>query len=89
MYVDDLLLLSDDIKLLEKTKCNLNSCFKMMDLGEACWILNIEVICDCARHKITFSQANYIEGILECHGMADCKPVTMPMEANLKLNKLE
>ena len=48
----------------------------------------MEVTHDCQRQTISLSQSQYIENILERHGMAKCKLVGTPMEANLKLEKL-
>ena len=61
----------------------------MVDLGEIHWILNMEVTCNCQRQTISLSQSQYIENILERHGMVKCKPVSTPMGANLKLEKLD
>jgi len=38
--------------------------------------------------KLTISQKQYIETILEWHGIADCKPAKTPMVANLQLPTL-
>jgi len=38
--------------------------------------------------KLTISQEQYIETILEWHGMADCKLAKTPMVANLQLPML-
>jgi len=40
---------------------------------------------DNGMRKLTISQEQYIETILEQHGMADCKPEKTPMAANLQL----
>ena len=61
----------------------------MTDLGDVNWILNMEVTRDRPRRTIWLSQSQYIENILERHGIADCKPATTPMEVNLKLEKLD
>ena len=61
----------------------------MMDLGEIHWILNMEVTRNCQKQTISLSQSQYIENILERHGLAKCKPVGTPMEASLKLKKLD
>jgi len=37
------------------------------------------------RKKVTLSQSQYIEDILERHGMANCHPVKTPMESGLSL----
>ena len=89
VYVDDNLILSDSLNLINKTKKELSSRFEMMDLGDVNWILNMEVTRDRPKRTIRLSQSQYIENILERHGMADCKPAATPMEVNLKLEKLD
>jgi Reverse transcriptase (RNA-dependent DNA polymerase)/gag-polypeptide of LTR copia-type/GAG-pre-integrase domain len=89
VYVDDNLIICDSPELVAQTKEALNSLFDMTDLGELHWILNMEVTRDRPKRTITLSQAQYIEDILERHGMADCKPAATPMEVNLKLEKLD
>ena len=89
VYVDDNLIISDSPDLVAQTKKDLSSHFDMTDLGEVHWILNMEVTRDCSKRTIRLSQSQYIEDILERHGMADCKPAATPMEANLKLEKLD
>jgi hypothetical protein len=43
LYVDDILLASSDVHLLLKTKSFLSSHFEMKDLGEASFVLRIEI----------------------------------------------
>jgi hypothetical protein len=43
LYVDDILLASSDVNLLIETKKFLSSNFDMKDLGEASFILGIEI----------------------------------------------
>jgi hypothetical protein len=43
LYVDDILLVSSDVSLLLETKMFLSSNFDMKDLGEASFILGIEI----------------------------------------------
>ncbi|KIL57633.1 hypothetical protein M378DRAFT_16140, partial [Amanita muscaria Koide BX008] len=88
VYVDDNMVLSDSLDLVTKTKSDLGSRFDMTDLGEVCWILNMEVTRNRQERTIRLSQSQYIEDILERHGMAECKPVHTPMDSKLKLEKL-
>ena len=39
LYVDDILLIGNDIEFLDSIKGYLNKCFSMKDLGEAVYIL--------------------------------------------------
>ena len=62
--------------------------FPTTDLGEARWILNMEIVRDRKARTITISQQHYVETILDRHGMSDCQPVAAPMTIGLKLTKL-
>ena len=37
---------------------------------------------------LTISQKAYLENVIKCFGMFDCKPISTPMEANKKFDKL-
>lgn len=50
------------------------------DLGEAHWILGIEIICNREKRTIELLQQRYVESILKCFNMQDARPVTMPMD---------
>ena len=89
VYVNDNMIISNSTALVAQMKKDLDSCFDMTDLGEIHWILNMEVTHNWQKQTIRLSQSQYIEDILKRHGMADCKPAATPMEANLKLKKLE
>src|SRR3954451_6413181 len=49
LYVDDILLIGNDIELLECIKGYLNNSFSMKDLGEAAYILGIKIYRDRSR----------------------------------------
>ena len=46
-YMDDILFIGNDVESLSKVKNWLASQFQMMDLGEANYILGIQIIRDC------------------------------------------
>jgi hypothetical protein len=52
LYVDDILLIGSDTKLLKSIKDYLNSKFSMKDLGEAAYILGIKIYRDRSRRLI-------------------------------------
>lgn len=62
IYVDDMLILNDDIKGVIETKRFLSSTFKMKDLGQVDTISSIKV----KQHSGAFalSQSHYIEKVL-------------------------
>jgi len=86
VYVDDFLLFFGRIDDVTTIKGELSKCFKMKDVGKTKWILQIKIErMDMNRdmRKLTISQGQYIETILEQHGMADCKSAKTPIAANL------
>lgn len=87
VYVDDLLLLSNDNKLKSEMKVKLSSTFKMKDLSAATSILGMNVTRDRNRGTISIDQSNYIAEIIERFGMENNRPVSSPMNANVTLSK--
>ena len=64
LYVDDILLASSDLNLLNETKLLLSKTFDMKDLGEASFVLGVKIHRDRSRHLLGFSQRAYIDRIL-------------------------
>jgi hypothetical protein len=61
LYVDDILLIGNDILMLESVKTSLKNSFSMKDLGEATYILGIRIYRDRSKRLIGLSQSTYIE----------------------------
>ena len=61
LYVDDILLASNDTDLLIATKKLLFSHFDMKDLGEASYVLGIQIFHDRPRGILRLSQHTYID----------------------------
>ena len=79
LYVDDILLASSDMDLLLDTKRFLSSSFDMKDLGEASYVLGIEIHRDRKKGALGLSQKAYLEKILRQYGMQACKPTPAPI----------
>ena len=79
LYVDDILLASNDIGLLHETKRFLAKNFEMKDLGDASFVLGIQIHRDRSRGILGLSQKSYIEKVLKRYGMQDCKPGDTPV----------
>ena len=72
LYVDDILLASNDFDLLIETKQLLFSHFDMKDLGEASYVLSIQILRDRPSGILRLSQHTYIECILKMFNMQSC-----------------
>jgi len=86
VYVDDLLLAATTRKFMNSMKAKLSAAFKMRDLGEAKYILGIEIKRNHKLQTISLSQSQYSRTVLERTGMSTCKPVWTPMAHNLHLS---
>ena len=60
LYVDDILIIGNDIPTLQSIKTWLSSCFSMKDLGEATYILGIKIYRDRSRRLLRLSQNTYM-----------------------------
>jgi hypothetical protein len=79
LYVDDILLASSDVSLLLETKRFLSSHFEMKDLGEASFILGIEIHRDRMKGVSGLSQKTYIEKVLKKFSMHKCSASPAPI----------
>jgi len=84
IYFDDLIITGDsdvDISYLKKL---LKQKFEMKDLGELRYFLGIEVIQ--SPKGIWLLQRQYALNKLSEYGMTSCKPISIPLEQNVKLS---
>ena len=72
LYVDDILLATNDIDPLVETKQLLFSHFDMKDLGEASYVLVIQILRNGPSGILRLSQQTYIEHILKRFNMQSC-----------------
>ena len=86
-YVDDLLLIGNDIQMLEATKYSLGKSFSMKDLGEAAYILGIMIYRDRSKRLIGLSQDTYIDKVSKRFNMQDSKKGFLPMSHGVSLSK--
>ena len=73
LYVDDILIIGNNIPMLEFVKEWLKKCFSMKDLGEAEYILGIKIHRDRSKMLLGLSQGTYIDKILDRFKMGDSK----------------
>ena len=65
MYVDDILLAGNDMKMIVTTKMWLSSIFEMKDMGEANYVLGVKIFRDRSKKLLGLSQETYIKMILK------------------------
>lgn len=88
-YVDDILIAYHDPLKLKLFREQLGKKFPIKDLGEAKFCLGIEInqLKNIHGTEIRLSQKGYIHDLLKRYGMEDCKPVSTPLAAGIKLNE--
>lgn len=86
VYVDDIIIFSNDKNMTAKLKSNLLSRFHMKDIGEAKFVLGMQIERNQSDGKICLSQAQYIQRILKKFNMEDCNAVATPLDCKQVLS---
>jgi hypothetical protein len=89
LYVDDILLASTNKNLLHETKGFLSSNFDMKDLGDASYVLGIEIHRDRTKGVLELSQKAYIEKVLKRYNMHECSTTHVPFMKGGKLGTFQ
>ena len=89
LYVDEILLIGNDVNLLNIVKEYLNNKFSMKDLGEAAYILGIKIYTDRSRRLLTLSQSTYLKKVLKRFKMEDSKRGLLPSHKGDRLSKAQ
>ena len=79
LYVDDILFTTNDIGMLHETKRFLSRNFEITGLGDASFVLGIEILRERSQGTLRLSQMSYIDKILKTFSMQDCKPGDTPV----------
>ena len=80
VYVNDIIPISNDINMLNAEKNLLCKHFEMTDQGEIHFILGMTIKRDRETKTLFISQQKYLESVLDRFGMANCKPISTPLE---------
>jgi hypothetical protein len=83
LYVDDLVITGADLEEINRVKRQLAASVEMKDLGDLHYFLVIEVIR--TPEGILMSQRHYTLSMLFKFGMAECKPISTPLDRTVKL----
>ncbi|KAL5824162.1 hypothetical protein ACOSQ3_020225 [Xanthoceras sorbifolium] len=86
LYVDDILLATNDKGLLHEVKQFLSENFDMKDMGEASYVIGIKIHRDRFQGILGMSQETYINKVLERFRMKDCSPSVAPIVKGDRFN---
>ena len=86
LYVDDILLIGNDVGVMSLVKVWLSSQFDMKDLGEANFILGIKLWRDRKNKMLGLSQAGYMDKVLERFSMQNSKKGLLPFRHGIPLS---
>lgn len=89
IYVDDIILASNDLVDMQHIKNCLMSEFKMKDLKNINFFLGMKINYDVDKGIVELSQQQYLQSVLKRFRMEDCKDIATPMEYGLKLESNE
>ncbi|KAL8091512.1 hypothetical protein AgCh_033945 [Apium graveolens] len=87
LYVDDILLIGNNVEMLSSVKAWLFKQFDMKDLGEAAYILGIKVIRNHKKRMLALSQEPYIDEVLARFNMQNSKKGFLPFKHGVALSK--
>ena len=87
LYVDDILIAGTNLSILQETKILLSDTFEMKDMGEASYVLGIEITRDRRKGLLGLSQTGYIDKILKRFNMSSCNGSEVPVTKGDKLSK--
>jgi hypothetical protein len=91
LYVDDILIASQDLKSVEEVKALLASKFAVKDLGEARHFLGMQIEfereSDGTLRSVMLSNEKLVTDILDSFGMTSCKPKATPLDTSWRLQK--
>jgi hypothetical protein len=85
LYIDDLMILSNNLKLLSLKKAQLMKALKMKDLGEIHWFLGLKITRNRLQRLIYISQSCYVKDILSRFNFTNSHPISTPIASNFKL----
>lgn len=87
VHINDCMITGSSIKLINKSKAEMNGKYKLTDLGPCAWLLRIKITYDLIRQTIALSQCIYLKVILTRFNFDDLKPSAVPMDHNQPLSQ--
>ena len=86
LYMDDILLATDDKGLLYEVKQFLSKNFNMKDMGEASYVIGIKIHKERSRGILGLSQGTYINKVLERFNMKNCSSSVAPILKSVRFD---
>ena len=87
LYVDDILLMGDNVKLLTEVNDCLTTQFKMKDLENVNYVLGNQILRDINNRVLALSQATYVHKVLTHFSMQNFKKGLIPTRHGIVLSK--
>ena len=82
IYVDDVLFMGSNPKLMKKEKGKFMKVWESRDLGKAKEYLGMHITCDRKKRTLTLDQCIYAEKVLKQFRMQNAKPTWTPFVEN-------
>ncbi|GLT97070.1 hypothetical protein SLE2022_146550 [Rubroshorea leprosula] len=86
LYVDDMIIIGDNVVSVKELKQSLSQKFEMKDLGVLSYFLQLEVTS--SDDGYLFSQVKYASDLVSKAELNDGKSVSTPLEPNVKLTPI-
>jgi len=86
LYVNDILLAGNSLEIINATKQWLSSVFEIKDIGEARYVIGMEIVRNRPKKLLGMCQEAYIKRVLKRFRMHHSKPVDTPVEKGLTLS---
>ncbi|POM60749.1 polyprotein [Phytophthora palmivora] len=85
LYVDDMIIAAKTSEETQDVKSALKRAFKVKGLGEAKFIIGMEINHDYSLNTVTIKQTRYIDDVVEMFNQKNANMVVNPCESGLKL----
>jgi hypothetical protein len=87
IHVDDSTMTSSSVTLQQEFKACINTKFQLTDLGPISWLLGLTITHNRATRTLSLSQHAYINTLLHCFNLEDCKSLAQPLDLHTQLSK--
>ncbi|OJT06658.1 Retrovirus-related Pol polyprotein from transposon TNT 1-94 [Trametes pubescens] len=85
IHVDDCFLVTNGKLLMAGLKAQLAQHYKIVDLGEARWLLGYEIRRNRSARTVSLSQTAYIDTLLSRFNITDAHPISVPLDPHTNL----